>query len=293
MRHVILRDDDTCAFTPVDCLERLYRPLLDRGMPVNLATIPLVRTDAIRPGGLPEGFLLRRPDGQPRAVPLSENEALVRYLQQEPGYRVVQHGCHHSPNEFDSPMAGDLRDRLDRGADSLAAAGFARPRTFVAPYDRFSRTGLREISRRFGIFSTGWFELHRLPVPWWPCYALKKMLRRPHWRIGRTLLLSHPGCLLSRYRQREKILDTVRKAVSERGLTVLVTHWWEYYWEGKPDEGLIRALHETARWLADQADVRVIAFSDLLERDAHGRPDAHSPPCRPPCKLRSRSPGPS
>jgi len=268
MRKVILRDDDTCAFTPVDCLERLYRPFLDCGMPVNLATIPLVRTDAIRPDGLPEGFLMRRPDGPRRAVPISENEALVRYLRDEPGYCVVQHGCDHSPNEFDSPRAGDLRERLARGTDSLARAGFARPRTFVAPHDRFSREGVREISRCFGVFSTGWFELRRLPVAWWPRYALKKLLRQPHWRIGRMLLLSHPGCLLSRYRKRGEILDAVRKAVTERRLTVLVTHWWEYFWEGKPDEGLIRVLHDTARWLAEEGDLRVIAFNDLLKGDA-------------------------
>ena len=60
MRHVILRDDDTCAFTPVGCLERLYRPCLDRGLPVNLAIIPLVRTDAARPDGQAEEFLFGR-----------------------------------------------------------------------------------------------------------------------------------------------------------------------------------------------------------------------------------------
>src|SRR5438067_12670248 len=56
-RYVILRDDDTNALTPPECLERLYRPFLDRSLPVNLATIPAVRTDAKRPNGQPEGFL--------------------------------------------------------------------------------------------------------------------------------------------------------------------------------------------------------------------------------------------
>ena len=42
MRYVILRDDDTNALTPVACLERLYRPFLDRGLPVSLAAIPEV-----------------------------------------------------------------------------------------------------------------------------------------------------------------------------------------------------------------------------------------------------------
>src|SRR5947207_294915 len=58
MRYVILRDDDTNALTPVDCLERLYRPFLDHGLPVNLAVIPDVATDATTPDGRREGFLL-------------------------------------------------------------------------------------------------------------------------------------------------------------------------------------------------------------------------------------------
>ena len=58
MRYVIFRDDDTNALTPVDCLERLYRPFLDRGLPVNLATIPDVSVHATQADGKPEGFLL-------------------------------------------------------------------------------------------------------------------------------------------------------------------------------------------------------------------------------------------
>ena len=49
MRYVIIRDDDTNASTPVECLERLYRPFLERGLPVNLAVIPDVSTDATTP----------------------------------------------------------------------------------------------------------------------------------------------------------------------------------------------------------------------------------------------------
>jgi hypothetical protein len=267
MRYVILRDDDTCAFTPVECLEQLYRPFLERGLPVNLAAIPLVRTDAVRPDGQPEGFLFAKVNGARRVVPIADNEALLGYLRKEPGYKVVQHGCHHSPSEFDSPCPSELSKRLDEGAEALAAAGLGRPRTFVAPYDKYSRGGLREITRRFGVFSTGWFELRRLPIAWWPYYALKKMLRRPHWRIGQTLLLSHPGCLLSRYRQREQILDKVRQAVGEQRLTVLVTHWWEYFSGGKPDEPFIKVLHDTARWLANQADVQTISFADAWALD--------------------------
>ncbi len=263
MQYVILRDDDTNALTPVECLERLYRPFLDRGLPVNLATIPSVRTDAVRADGERERFLFGGDSGSPRVIPIGANGSLVRYLHENPGYRIVQHGHQHTLNEFGSDDASDIRARLEDGAALLAAAGFAKSRTFVAPYDKFSRTSLREIARRFRVFSTGWFELRRLPRSWWPSYALKKMRHRPHWRVGHTLLLSHPGCLLSYQKPREKMLQRIKGNVRYQQLTVLVTHWWEYYRDGVPDEGFIRVLHETAEWLADESNIQVISFDDL------------------------------
>ncbi len=263
MRYVILRDDDTNALTPVACLERLYRPFLDLGLPVNLATIPSVRTDAVRADGVPEGFLFGKQNGDRRKIPLAENGTLVRYLRENSGYRIVQHGLDHSFNEFDSASSRDVASRLDSGATLLDAAGFGRTATFVAPYDQFSRAALKQVAGRFRVFSTGWFDLRRVPPEWWPRYLFKKMRRRPHWRMGNTLLLSHPGCLLSRNRPTGGILSSIKQAVARQPLTVLVTHWWEYFREETPDDSLVGVLHETALWLASQDDVKVIGFDDL------------------------------
>jgi len=265
MRYVILRDDDTSALTPVKCLERLYRPFLDRGLPVNLATIPKVRADVVGPNGLFEGYLLGKNDFTPLASTIASNQELVSYLRDNPGYRIVQHGYHHSLFEFDSQRTDDVRHRLDQGTRLLLEAGFPKPGTFVAPYDRLSRASLREVAKRFRVLSTGWFELRRLPVSWWPRYARKKLFRRPHWQVNGTLLLTHPGCLLSHQRPYSTMLEEVRKAVASGRLTVLVTHWWEYFYKNKPDLAFIDVLHETAEWLARQPDIKVISFDDLAE----------------------------
>ena len=123
-----------------------------------------------------------------------------------------------------------------------------------------------ETVRRFGVVSTGWFELRRLPHAWWPNYALKRMSNRPHWRIRKTVLLSHPGCLLSHRRPFDTMAEEVKKAIVNGHLTVLVTHWWEYFPDGKPNGSFIGVLHELATWLASQPDVCVVSFDDLLER---------------------------
>ena len=165
--------------------------------------------------------------------------------------------------EFDLQDKSEILRRLDSGANYLRAAGFHMPSTFVAPHDKISRSSYNEIQRRFRVVSTGWFELRRLPHAWWPMYAWRKIRKRSHWRVGNTLLLSHPGCLLSRHRPYEQILDSVRRAVNSAKLTVLVTHWWEYFPTQKTDERLIGILHETAEFLANDPTMRVISFDEL------------------------------
>lgn len=198
-------------------------------------------------------------------VPISRSDELVSYLRENPGYHIVQHGYHHERFEFDCRDVPEIRRRLKRGLLLLLQAGFTPPRTFVAPHDRFSCASVREAARRYRVLSAGWFELRRLPFEWWPRYAFKKMLKRSHWRIGRTALLSHPGCLLSYRRCYSTMLDDIKRTVASRRLTVLVTHWWEYFRDGEPDDAFIETLHSTAEWLADQPDVKVVTFDDLAQ----------------------------
>jgi hypothetical protein len=263
MHYVILRDDDTNALTPVDCLERLYRPFLDRGLEVNLAVIPQVRTDAVRPDGLPEGFLLAKNGEMRSTVPITDQPKLVRYLCENSGYQIVQHGCHHSTFEFELNNASDVRRLLQQGTQLLQEAGFPAPQTFVAPHDKFSRVSLREAAARFRVISSGWFELRRLPHEWWPQYSMRVFMKRPHWRAGGATLLAHPGCLLSYNRPFDSMLDQVQQSILSRRLTVLVTHWWEYFSGGQVNEPFLNVLHETAHWLAQAKDVKVVSFKDV------------------------------
>jgi hypothetical protein len=104
-------------------------------------------------------------------------------------------------------------------------------------------------------------------VAWWPRYLLKKISRAAHWRVGNSWLLTHPGCLLSSRRPRATMLDEVKQAVRGGRLTVLVTHWWEYFPAGQPDAEFIGQLHAVANFLAGEQDIRVISFADLTHPD--------------------------
>lgn len=263
MRYVIIRDDDTNALTPIECLERLYRPFLERALPVNLATIPNVATGTKLPDGRPEGFLRYCNGAAEPTLPIDSNTELTAYLHANPGYHIVQHGFHHDYLEFENRSANMVSERLDRGREILKRAGFTAPETFVAPYDKLSRASLKTVAERFKVLSTGWFELRRLPYSWWPAYFFKKARGSAHWRIGHTALLSHPGCILSCFRKYDDALPEIRRQIKQRRLTVLVTHWWEYFRDAEPDERFIRVLHETADCLASDPEVKVIAFRDL------------------------------
>lgn len=266
MRYVILRDDDTNALTPKACLDRLYRPFLDRGLPVNLSVIPEVRTDVRLPDGRPEGFLMARTGDEPETLPMAANTELVSYLKANDGYHIVQHGCHHDYFEFERINRVDIARRLEHGAQRLQEAGLGRPRAFVAPYDRLSRDSLAAVAGRYDVISTGWFELRGLPCTWWPRYALRTLRQRPHWRAGQSLLLSHPGCLLSHRRPLDTMLDQIRRRTSQnQSVTVLVTHWWEYFINKEPDEAFINVLHQTADYLANDSGIKVVSFDDLAD----------------------------
>src|SRR5579862_4021783 len=131
MHYVVLRDDDTNALTPVDCLERLYRPFLDRGLPVNLATIPNVSTTATMPDGRPEGYLGFMTGELPATLAIGDNRELVEYLLANPGFRIVQHGYRHDWFEFDCSDLEEVKRRLMVGDRLLQEAGFPGADAFV------------------------------------------------------------------------------------------------------------------------------------------------------------------
>lgn len=269
MRYVILRDDDTNALTPVAWLEKLYRPFLDRALPVTLATIPNVRTDITYGPGILEGFLVARNGYSKNEAPISENAELVEYLKANPGYHFAQHGYNHEfirgACEFEQSDRPDLVRRLEGGIRLLEETGLGRPQAFVAPYDRFTAESFQLVAERFSVISTGWFEWGRLPAAWKPAYLWKKLKGAPHWKANGTLLLSHPGCHLSYHRPYESILPQIKTSIRSQKLTVLVTHWWEFFRDKKPDEGLIDVLHQTADFLAGDKEVKVISFDDLAK----------------------------
>lgn len=295
MRYVILRDDDTNALTPVEYLEQLYRPFLDRRLPVNLAVIPDVRTDASLPDGQREGYLITKNDSVPPTLPIGTNVELVNYLQANAGFHIAQHGCHHTYREFDQDDAADVARRLQFGANLLVEAGFDQPVTFVPPYDALSRASFKEVVRRFQVVSTGWLALRRMPVYWRPKYLILKLLRWPLWQAGRTTMLTNPSLPITSAQPRHSLLDDIIASIERQELTVIVTRWWEYYRHGYADESLIQVLHRLADYLGRHSGIQVISFNDLADVSVASAPERFTftpHPTRSACQTPALATGP-
>ena len=61
------------------------------------------------------------------------------------------------------------------------------------------------------------------------------------------------------------VLGAVRRQVDQQRLTVLVTHWWEYFPQGIPDEAFIAVLHEAMDYLARTPGLRVVSFDEVAD----------------------------
>ena len=61
--------------------------------------------------------------------------------------------------------------------------------------------------------------------------------------------------------------STIRKTIAGQRVTVLVTHWWEYFRNGQADDAFIEKLHETAEFLANDREIKVVSFDALTSGD--------------------------
>ena len=271
-RYVLIRDDDVNALTPIDYLDILYRPFLDRGLPVNLAVIPYVNTYATTAHGHREEFLIAKSlfaekGGLSNYIAISEHKALVDYLLSNSCYHIAQHGYHHDHAEFSIRDRKEIARRLDKGIDLLMLAGFPRPVTFVAPHDIMSYQAILEASLRYPIISKNVYHLSQLPFTFWPSYLWWRVVKQsPHWRHKQSIFLTRPNqsYLSSRFRV-ENMFERIKACINSRRLTVLHTHWWSYFKHPQRATPFVQVLHKVAAYLADSPNIRTIAFSDILK----------------------------
>ncbi|KZZ81181.1 hypothetical protein A3767_16415 [Oleiphilus sp. HI0133] len=214
-----------------------------------------------------EPFLPEDVAGTKGNFALDENTHLLQQLNAMHRNEFLHHGYEHSGQnglcEFESRDTELLAHKLQHGREILRRCFNQAPKTFVAPQDKYSPEALRLIQSRFETFSLGWIDRSRLPHSIIPKYVVKKLLKRNSMRYGDTLLTEHPGCHYSQYVSRELSDAKLDAALNANPFTIIVTHHWEFFDQGK----LIHSMWDAfkSRILALQADrnTQLITFSQL------------------------------
>jgi hypothetical protein len=272
MKLVAIRDDDACFFTDSARFALVHAPLLDKGLPLNVAAIPSVSAniklihDKLQ--GDYEPFITAQYRGEETCYDIGENKALVDLVSRHRCIEVAQHGYRHAfmngTREFEIQDAREIEKMIRDGAQIMEKAFGARPAFFVAPWNRISRAAFPALAANFDGISAGWLSKDSVPLSWLPKLLIMKLKRRNYIFAGKTLVLENPGCILSKFTPVEAIRGQVMAHIERHEVTVLVTHHWEYFNDdGSLDGKFLAAYHALIAEINAQKDVRLASLSEI------------------------------
>jgi len=234
----IIRDDDISFFTSPQMLEKLYRPLWQRGFKATLAVIP--KHKAIDDLNVPPPFR-----GSDTYHPIDLNTDLVHYLanQLREGYiAIAQHGFSHEKvdglPEFGISDRGELARRLSEGIRVLNNALRTEVKAFIPPWEKLSQPALKVIRK----------------ASMWTF--------KPSYKHYPSKYLDDPEAQLKRFKT--KFIDSYRRG----GCFILVHHYWEYFsdWEKEiTREALYRYLQEALAFIDTHPNVWKTTLTGVVE----------------------------
>jgi hypothetical protein len=269
-RMIVLRDDDISYFTEIDQFRTVHRLLLEKQVPFNIAVIPEVRADIQSMDGRFEGFIPPEFSGKPDSHSISENTALVSFVQKHPFIEVAQHGFSHQKNargeaEFAQRDSADLKCRLEKGIGIIRQTFGGAPRFFVPPFDTVSAEALRMIHKRYDGISLSGFGHSILPMRLWPVFWIQKRMGHCLFRWGQFHLLQHPGLDFS-FRGMDPLFDSLlEEYLSTEDVLVLPLHSWNFFSrEGLLKKDLLACWEKNLRRLLNDHSVKFTTFSGLF-----------------------------
>lgn len=205
-----------------EAFERFHSIMAEAGVPYLVAVLPRVSHDSLNPGATGDR-------------PLESDEIeMLRRLEAE-GVAFGLHGHDHrtrhaSPRRYSELCgldAGELRERLERGAAELAHAG-VRPRVFVPPFNRFDATQYPILADRHDVVCGGPESV-----------ALLGFHRTPQWRGDAVYLPAYAPL----YERAAAVTAAAERLIESRAAlwVPIALHWG---WES--DEGVsdLRRLAE-------------------------------------------------
>lgn len=137
----IIRDDDLNYFNQPADVERWYKDVFAKGIPVGFSTIPFVKSISdVYPHNLPP---------EDREYPISENRKLTTYVKSNPLVEIMQHGCTHETKNgvFEYRKKVGLFKDTKRGKEELERAFDKTVNVFVPPHDAIYNHGIHAVEQ--------------------------------------------------------------------------------------------------------------------------------------------------
>jgi hypothetical protein len=273
--YIILREDDVNATTKPEYIERVYEPLIKRGIPINVAVIPSVYCA----NKLPEGHPLltrqkyyayiQESEGENKYLNINEAKRLVSFLNRE-NFEILQHGYSHERihdcYEFGITDSKELESRVLEGKHILEDSFGKVPRFFVAPHEYFSKEGFKVITKNF----TGTFIYHTsklsflrtLPADFYLPYLSQKTMGRDFYFFkDKFMALDTHGFYLLPHSKGIDVLKFAQRLIQRLKIVVIVNHYWQY----SSDNDLIKSWFDLLEFLI-KGNCRFISCSGLYEK---------------------------
>jgi len=274
MKYIIIRDDDINYFTSPDDISKIYGFLFEKGASLNFSIIPCINTsarsarEALTDDGF-EPFLPEDVRGGDEDYPITLNQRLIRWLNELKNIEFLMHGFTHRGTdekfEFEAGGIKTIEAKIAKGMDIFNAAFKIRPRTFVAPEDKYSKAALKVIMDRFEIFSTGWIDKTKIPKRFLFDYYQMKLRRGNFLKQGKFLMAEHPGVLFSRFKKESDQKQKLDSYLKGHEVTVIVVHHWEFLKNGQLLKDLYDRFKELMLSLLEDRDYKFIRFSELYD----------------------------
>ena len=274
MKYILIRDDDVNYFTKIEDLNSVYGFIFERNIPINFAVIPNVDASAKTistnyPKNSYEPFIPEEFRGKENQFPIDENHKLIEFLKSLKKAEFLLHGFTHKGSEksfeFEIEVENAIEEKLNKGSKIFELAFKKKPHTFVSPQDKFSLKSFLAIQQRFDTFSLGWIDKTRIPKSFLIKYYLMKLRKINYIYKDDFLVLQHPGCQFSKFKEINKSSAILDKYLNSHKITVIVVHNWEFFNGKNLNQELYTAFKNRILSLWENEDFKFINFSELNE----------------------------
>ena len=275
MKYMIIKDDDTSYFTPVNILEALYGEILEKNV-VNLSVIPNVYSSI----KLDESEIYYKKDklkydplispefsGSDRYYDVNDNIELINFLNRK-NVDVLQHGYSHEKinnlPEFSIRDSEFVYKRAIEGRSILNKCVKKGISFFVPPWNIVSREFVSSLQPHYkGIVTAGilpFYENLNIFIP----YYINKLFKKRYY-MYKNILLIDTYDLIQKYMDVSLIPEIFNNIYNYNDIIIIQNHYWVFLKNWEKDDVMIEQWRSFYNKILDNNDIKIISYNELFD----------------------------